>query len=254
MPSSAAAASTQKKPVHSKKRKVSDAPPPASDNNKKKKSPLFNQPQNRYAPPDFTTMSPDEISEWRKEQRRERNRESAANSRNKNRAKLDELEGGVEHWKSKYYDMEHTMRIMQHQIDVLTRMCQQQQQNQGAVVNLPATQTRTVVSHPNSPVLPAAIPNSVTSLDDHIPSLPVFDPSSHPLLLTLSPPSSSSLFSKPMDHSPSLVDIQEAVAATSAAKSAPHTVVVDAATAATTIAIESEEESWKHIIPISRPA
>lgn len=250
MPSSAAAASTQKKPVHSKKRKVSDAPPPASDN-KKKKSPLFNQPQNRYAPPDFTIMSPDEISEWRKEQRRERNRESAANSRNKNRAKLDELEGEVQHWKSKYYDMEQTMRIMQHQIDVLTRMCQQKQQNQGAVVDLPATQTRTVVSHPNSPVLPAAIPNSVTSLDDHIPSLPVFDHSSHPLLLTLSP--SSSLFSKPMDHSPSLVEIQEAVAAT-AAKSAPHAVVDAAATTPTIADIESEEESWKHIIPISRPA
>ena len=147
------------------------------------------------------------------------------------------------------------MRIMQHKIDVLTRMCQQQQhQNQGAVVDLPATQTQTVVSHPNSPVLPAAaIPNTVVSSDDHIPSLPVFDHSSHPLLLTLSPHPSSSLFSNPMDNSPSLVEIQEAVAAT-AAKSAPHAVVDAAATTPTIADIESEEESWKHIIPISRPA
>lgn len=237
----------KKKPAPPKKRKAAadsdglaqNALPPPN----KKKSPLYNMPQNRYAPPDFSKISPEEISEWRKEQRRERNRESAAASRNKNRAKLDELEGEVNHWKSKYYEMEHKMRYMEHQIQVLTRMCHQPPSNNQAI--LPP---QTVVSHPNSPsssccsslslpssiILPA-VPNAITSLAP--PSLPLLDHSSHQLAVpnTLSPPP---LFLESVDHSS--VENQEVPA-----NSTPDAV---AATA-----IESEE-SLKHIIPISRPA
>eukprot|EP00584_Thalassiosira_punctigera_P014069 CAMPEP_0172557580 /NCGR_PEP_ID=MMETSP1067-20121228/74101_1 /TAXON_ID=265564 ORGANISM="Thalassiosira punctigera, Strain Tpunct2005C2" /NCGR_SAMPLE_ID=MMETSP1067 /ASSEMBLY_ACC=CAM_ASM_000444 /LENGTH=68 /DNA_ID=CAMNT_0013346707 /DNA_START=82 /DNA_END=284 /DNA_ORIENTATION=+ len=56
-----------------KKRKFSDdvrrpeqpAPP-------KKKSPLFNKPQNFYAPSSIASMTNEELAEWRKEQRRKR--------------------------------------------------------------------------------------------------------------------------------------------------------------------------------------
>lgn len=239
-------------PSNSKKRKVSTD---ASDDllqqpSNKKKSPLFNLPQNRYAPPDFSTMTPDEISEWRKEQRRLRNRESAAASRNKNRAKLDELEGEANYWKSKYYEMECKMRIMEHQIVVLTKMCQQQSKNQDqASLLLPA---QTVVSHPNSPtndsntISPSILPNTVTSSLAPPPLLPLFDNSSHhvvdvPNLLS---PTSALLFSDPRNHS--LVENPKVADATTLATTSSDAYAAEG--------IDSEEESWKHIIPISRPA
>lgn len=56
--------------------------------------------QNRYEPE--VPMSKEEEAEWRKEARRQRNRESAANSRNKIRIRIEELENEVENWKNKY--------------------------------------------------------------------------------------------------------------------------------------------------------
>lgn len=261
MPAAAAAAApkpalSKKKPVHSnsKKRKVStDAPDdllqqqPSSN---KKKSPLFNLPQNRYAPPDFSTMTPDEISEWRKEQRRLRNRESAAASRNKNRAKLDELEGEANYWKSKYYEMECKMRIMEHQIEVLTKLCQQQSKNQDQASLLLPPQT--VVSHPNSPnndsntIRPSILPNTVTSSLAPPPLLPLFDNSSHHVVAVpnLLSPTSAPRFSEPRNHS--LVENPKVTDATTLATTSSDVTAAED--------VESEEESWKHIIPISRPA
>ena len=56
--------------------------------------------QNRYEPD--VPMSKEEEAEWRKEARRQRNRESAAASRNKIRSRIQELENEVEDWKTKY--------------------------------------------------------------------------------------------------------------------------------------------------------
>ena len=56
--------------------------------------------QNRYEPEE--PMSKEDEAVWRKEARRLRNRESAANSRNKVRNRIEELETEVEDWKTKY--------------------------------------------------------------------------------------------------------------------------------------------------------
>lgn len=50
------------------------------------------------------TMTKAEATAWRKEQRRIRNRLSAAASRQKVRNRIAELEIEVEHWKAKYYN------------------------------------------------------------------------------------------------------------------------------------------------------
>lgn len=58
--------------------------------------------QMRYEPK--IPMSKDEASAWRREQRRVRNRESAAASRAKIRGRIGELENEVNEWKMKYKD------------------------------------------------------------------------------------------------------------------------------------------------------
>uniref|UniRef100_A0A7S2PRM4 BZIP domain-containing protein n=2 Tax=Skeletonema marinoi TaxID=267567 RepID=A0A7S2PRM4_9STRA len=140
---------------------------------KKKPSPLLGKPQKFYAPstaPDGMTR--EELSVWRKEERRKRNRASAAASRIKTQSKIAELEGQVSHWKSKCEDMEDMMMKLQRQVDLLTRaqsptafedasMAQQQQQHH-YLVSPPS-------SHPNSPSStsslssPLALPSIVTS-------------------------------------------------------------------------------------------
>jgi hypothetical protein len=56
--------------------------------------------QSRYDP--GVTMNRDELKVWRKEARRVRNRESAADSRKRNRERVTELEGDVDVLQSKY--------------------------------------------------------------------------------------------------------------------------------------------------------
>mmetsp|Transcript_27393 Transcript_27393/g.31325 ORF Transcript_27393/g.31325 Transcript_27393/m.31325 type:complete len:318 (-) Transcript_27393:351-1304(-) len=56
--------------------------------------------QNRYEP--GVPMTKEQEAEWRLEARRQRNRESAAASRNKVRNRIEELESEVEDWKGKY--------------------------------------------------------------------------------------------------------------------------------------------------------
>ncbi len=56
--------------------------------------------QNRYEPE--VPMTKEQEAEWRKEARKQRNRESAAASRNKVRNRIIELESEVEGWKAKY--------------------------------------------------------------------------------------------------------------------------------------------------------
>jgi len=163
-------------PAAPKKRKIDDQQRPSNLEQKqpKKKSPLFNQPQNFYAPPTISSMSREELSEWRKEQRRKRNRESAAASRNKTRARIDELEGEVKQWKERYHEMEVKMRCMERHIQFLTKLNNASSLDQDGQprsaddgyhhqMSLPSSQPPIVVSHPNSPPRspsPSASPTS----------------------------------------------------------------------------------------------
>jgi hypothetical protein len=141
---------------------------PSGDPPCKKKSPLYNQPQNFYAPPasSVSAMTKDDLSAWRKEQRRKRNRESAAASRGKTRKRIDELEGEVSVWKGRCEEMRARMAGMERHLGALMRQAhnanqlqQQQQQHthQGGTMTNPAAGgslcagTNRVVSQPNSP-------------------------------------------------------------------------------------------------------
>jgi hypothetical protein len=233
-------AAAARKPTASKKRKVSDnipdllqssGPPPPEE--AKKKSPLFNRPQNFYAPPPVS-MTKGELSEWRKEQRRERNRESAAASRNKTRSRIEELEGEVESWKSMHREMEAKVRCMERHIELLTKLCGPHKAQ--------ALQPMTVVSHPNSPprsdspptshvlssTLPmplSVFPHPATSFSP--PLVPDYSPRPH----TVHPDPFPPLLSEPKDCAP--VEEREAAAPTAAA------------------VIHPAEESEEHITPIN---
>mmetsp|Transcript_32015 Transcript_32015/g.47140 ORF Transcript_32015/g.47140 Transcript_32015/m.47140 type:complete len:208 (+) Transcript_32015:63-686(+) len=154
-----------------RKATTTDAAAAATAAKKKKPSPLLGKPQKFYVPstaPDGMTR--EELSAWRKEERRKRNRASAAASRIKTQSKIAELEGQVSHWKSKCEDMEDMMMKLQRQVDMLTAhsptafedasMAQQQQHHY--LVSPPS-------SHPNSPSStsslssPLALPSIVTS-------------------------------------------------------------------------------------------
>jgi hypothetical protein len=57
-------------------------------------------------------MTKDEASAWRREQRRLRNRESAAASRQKTRERITELEVELNEWKSKFTELERKYRTL----------------------------------------------------------------------------------------------------------------------------------------------
>jgi len=169
-------------PTAPKKRKIDDhqqqqQPPQPEQEHAKKKSPLFNQPQNFYAPSSISSMSREELTEWRKEQRRKRNRESAAASRNKTRVRIDELECEVKQWKERYNEMEVKMRCMESHIQFLTKLNNASSLDQDGQPRLaddgyhqllpPSQQPPMVVSHPNSPPSspsPSASPPSTNSV------------------------------------------------------------------------------------------
>lgn len=127
--------------------------------------------------------------EWRKEQRRKRNRESAAASRNKQRAQIEELEGEVNQWKGACRDMEARMRCLERHIMVLTKLNGCTRRGAGdpphsppPVVSQPTSPTRsplTVVSQSSSPSgTPSpspppslAVPSIVTSFAPPVPDL-----------------------------------------------------------------------------------
>ena len=125
---------------------ASAAPP----NKKKKPSVLLGKPQNVYIAP--SCMTREELSAWRKEERRKRNRASAAASRHKTQSKIAELEGQLSLWKTRCDEMQEQMVKLQHQIDMLTRaQSPTQEQQQQHLVSPPS-------SHPNSP-------SSISSLE-----------------------------------------------------------------------------------------
>lgn len=141
---------------------------------KKKPSPLLGKPQKFYVPNTTATtdMTREELSAWRKEERRKRNRASAAASRVKTQTKIADLEGQVSHWKSKCQEMEEMMTKLQRQVDLLTR-AQSPTAPENDQESMPQQHHYLVsppTSHPNSPSstsshLPEQHPSIVTSLD-----------------------------------------------------------------------------------------
>mmetsp|Transcript_3496 Transcript_3496/g.6384 ORF Transcript_3496/g.6384 Transcript_3496/m.6384 type:complete len:215 (-) Transcript_3496:648-1292(-) len=213
-------AAAARNPVASKKRKLADDQQEPEHPDMKKKSPLFNQPQNFYAPNAISSMSKDELSEWRKEQRRKRNRESAAASRNKTREKIEELEGEADKWKLMYHDMEVKMRCMERHIQFLTQL------NQSGQAAQPLLPPPPVVSHPNSP------PRSPPPSGPHAVMVPHAVPSFMPPPPAYSSHSATHLF-------PSLLSELK-----------DYTLVEKQETAA----VMYNEESRRHLIPIPRQA
>ena len=124
-PTAMAATEPGSQPRPTKKRRA-DPPAPTTSTTAgqptKKKSPLFNLPQNKYAPPSASTMSKEEVSEWRKEQRRRRNRESAAISRGKSKLKQQRLEGERDLYRRRCQEMEAKMKEMEARIRQLEEL------------------------------------------------------------------------------------------------------------------------------------
>ena len=150
------AAAASRRPA--KKRKISaDLPSSTVAAPTKPKSVLYGKSQNYYAPPDISSMTKEEITAWRKEERKKRNRESAAASRNKIKGRITELESELSEWKQKYADMEDKMRAMEQHIQLLTQLNGSSSSNQGQAIPPPPT-----ISHPNSPQI-SPVPSTVTS-------------------------------------------------------------------------------------------
>ena len=66
--------------------------------------------QVRYNPD--VPMTEEQLASWRREQRRIRNRDSAALSRQRTREQISELENQVDDWKKKYEQLEREYRIL----------------------------------------------------------------------------------------------------------------------------------------------
>jgi len=107
------------------KRKIAETTAAAA--RPKKRSPLLGRPQNHYDAPEElkSSMTKEQLAEWRKQMRKERNRASAAASRQKTQSRIQELEGEVTKWKQSYEDMQEKMMKLQQQVDLLTKVhCQ----------------------------------------------------------------------------------------------------------------------------------
>jgi hypothetical protein len=155
-----------------------------------KKSPLAGLPQNYYAPP--RPMTQDELFAWRKEQRRERNRQSAAESRNKTKARIQELEGEVQKYKTECEMMQERMAMMERQIQLLTEMAKK---NGNTRADSPVEQPTVTPpgSHPNSPSRSTHVSAVGAALPDISSSHLSFFP---PLLSTLADCASAQLKSQ----------------------------------------------------------
>jgi len=114
--------------VPTMKRKIADdqtaAAAAAAAPPNKKRSPLLGKPQPQYDAPEHmkANMTTAQLAEWRKQMRKERNRASAAASRQKTQSRIMELEGEVTKWKSLYEDMQDKMMKLKRQVDLLTEV------------------------------------------------------------------------------------------------------------------------------------
>mmetsp|Transcript_763 Transcript_763/g.1638 ORF Transcript_763/g.1638 Transcript_763/m.1638 type:complete len:254 (-) Transcript_763:744-1505(-) len=226
---------------------------------KRKKSPLADQPQNYYAP--SKPMTKEELSAWRKEQRRERNRQSAAASRDKTRVRIEELEGEVARWRHMYDDLRRKMANMERHIEFLSKFHPgaggvAPGQPGASVFPLPPPQLQQMVTPPGSlPASPRTSPVGYAPYPQMIPTQGQnkTQPPLLPVVPALVPPHVKSLStsSAPPSHSsvtnpfpPLLSEPKRLVA-----------LAVNGNTAETSrhngVAIE---EPKQHLIPISRQA
>ncbi|KAL3798055.1 hypothetical protein HJC23_012346 [Cyclotella cryptica] len=184
-----------------------------------KKSPLADLPQNHYAPP--VPMTKEELSAWRKEQRRERNRQSAADSRNKTKLRIEELEGEVLKYKTLYEDMKKTMEGMERQIRMLTEM-NERKVKESRLFSPSLVEQETVTppqSYPSSPSRSPVLGVEPSPHDSTIFHCPVVTslsrpctPPSHPHPHSFFP----SVLSPPTDCAPDQVSSHPTSAATAA--------------------------------------
>jgi len=172
-----------------KRKTTATAASAAPPTKKKKPSVLLGKPQNVYVAPS-NDMTREELSAWRKEERRKRNRASAAASRHKTQSKIEELEGQVSLWKTRCEEMQEQMKQLERQIHLLTRaQSPTQEQQQQHLVSPPS-------SHPNSPSSMSSLegqPSIVTSSLDTKKFLP-------PPPLMLSPASLMDQTSSPVEN------------------------------------------------------
>merc|ERR1711982_162181 len=109
----------------------------------------------------------EELSQWRKEQRKKRNRELASISRNKNKLMLERLEGERDHYKLRCQQLEDQMMEMQKRIAWLQRAVPANGRldvaTEAPVENNPAAVTW-IVTSPNTPNLSPAQPSTVSNL------------------------------------------------------------------------------------------
>lgn len=100
--------------------------------------------QNRYEPE--VPMTKEEEVAWRKEARRQRNRESAANSRNKIRNRIQELENEVVEWKAKYAALMDRIDLLEKEIpnsSTISTSCTGAYQKQSPLSLVPSSPPRT---------------------------------------------------------------------------------------------------------------
>ena len=135
-----------------KKRKAESSANIVVVESRPKKSPLAGLPQNYYAPP--PDLTPDQLTTWRKEQRKERNRQSAAASRLQTKHKIQTLEGERDEYKRLYEEMKCRMEGMERKIQWLMALTNDEKdtmtikEKDHQVVAVPQ------VSYPSSPTRP----------------------------------------------------------------------------------------------------
>ncbi len=117
--------------------------------------------QARYEP--GVPMSRDQLTAWRKEARRVRNRESAAASRKRTRERIEELESEVSVWQSKY-------AVALKRIEELEAAASK---NQSCVFT---PRILSQVSAPASPTTVVSPSASVASTPELVPYMPSMDP------------------------------------------------------------------------------
>jgi len=138
-----------------KKRKAESSANIVVVESRPKKSPLAGLPQNYYAPP--PDLTPDQLTTWRKEQRKERNRQSAAASRLQTKHKIQKLEGERDEYKRLYEEMKCRMEGMERQIQWLMALTNTKKDTTTMTTTEKDHQVVAVVpqvSYPSSPTRP----------------------------------------------------------------------------------------------------
>jgi bZIP transcription factor len=125
--------------------------------------------QKKYEPPTSKNMSKVELSLWRKQQRQQRNRMSAAASRQKQKARISELEQEIAEYQQKYAAVQMEIQRLQ-----------QQSLLQPTKVTPPTTQAHLPVAERNS--------NGNIYPDMNIEVVPTFHSSSSPSSASPPPP------------------------------------------------------------------